>query len=421
MNKAQTLPVIIGFWIKNFRAIKQISFGSSFQQALVIDEEIDLSPYDLTPLTVFIGESGSGKSSILEAFAFLADCLTLGVAEATSIRGGFESIHNYQADGPVCIGVVYRPCVGQPSLTYAVSINRHPSTLAPFVEMEALVYRSDNPEEKAKPVLLFQNGKRQIRQIAPWPGSQNNELKRIQEIDQKHLALAALGDFEDLLDVPQLKRILANFHLSYFTPDNSSGLIPISHKFTKPMRLLNEFKRMEEKHKYELDGILDIIGQRIPNVDKVTYERTEAGRIHLLFHLPGHSRPFYANQISEGTLRLFTNLLLLEDPMPVPLVGMEGPEMYMDLNQMKSLVMQMRRYSLEVGGSQFFITSHQNSFIDYMDPTEVWILNRDSDGNVTTIRALDELVFQGIPLESIGPFWYTDFIYRTINKTPVDS
>ena len=78
---------IEGFRIKNYRVLKNVTLGKlwNMQQA-----------QPLTPMTAVIGKNGVGKSSLFDAFGFLADCLKLGVEEAcdTRGRGGFDRIRS---------------------------------------------------------------------------------------------------------------------------------------------------------------------------------------------------------------------------------------------------------------------------------------------------------------------------------------
>lgn len=412
MSVPAFLPIIEGFWIRNFKVLKQIAFGSSFQQSVVLDAESDLSPYELTSLTTFIGESGCGKSTILDVFAFLADCLHSGLDEALERRGGFEAVYSRDGDGPLSLGLTYRACAEPKPLTYAININRKPGSQHAFVETEAIVYRGSHHGAAAQPILFFQNGEKTVRHVMPWHHAGQAELDRIKRTDPRHLALSLLAEYEDLPDVPQLKRHLDRFHKACYSPDNAVGLSPPRFKPSKGGRLATEFKRMEEKHHFELPDILKVIARRMPHTEDVFYEKTEAGRTILYFKVPGIKEPFCAAQMSEGALRLFSHLLLFEDPVPTPLIGIEEPNAYMDDVQIQTFASFIRDYVREMGGTQFFMTTHQSSLADFMDPTEVWMLLRDADGSVKACRALDELTFRGVDLSTVGPYWYTDHFYR---------
>jgi AAA15 family ATPase/GTPase len=61
---------IEGFRVRNYRSLKDVSLGRLWNQR-------EVEP--LTPLTAVIGKNGVGKSSLFDAFGFLADCLIKGV------------------------------------------------------------------------------------------------------------------------------------------------------------------------------------------------------------------------------------------------------------------------------------------------------------------------------------------------------
>ncbi|MDR0337519.1 MAG: AAA family ATPase [Planctomycetaceae bacterium] len=405
------LPIIEGFWIKNYKCLKQVAFGSSFQQAMVMDIGVDLSPYELTPFTTFIGASGTGKSSILDLFSFISDCLERGLDEALARRGGFDAIHSRGSEGPISFGLIYRACSEPTPLTYAVNIEKKAGTQYAYIETEALVYRN-NQRNDVTPILLFQNGERSMRHLNPWYGAGVSELEFVKRTDNKHLALATLANYENLPDVPQLKRHLDQFHYACYFPDNASGLTPRLHKPHQGTSLVSEIKRFRGKHGSDFKEILNVIAGRLSGVEKITCEANESGRQILSFFMTGQETPFYADQVSEGLLRLFFHILLFEDPVPIPLIGIEEPAAYMDEEQMKVFVDMARHFVNEKGGTQFLVTTNQITLVDQMDPTEVWILYKDAQGDIKSTRALDELSFQGIDLNTVGPYWYSDYIYR---------
>jgi len=60
----QSVPRIEELSVKNYRALR------------------DLQLKGLSPLTVFLGPNGSGKSTIFDVFAFLSECISVGLRKA---------------------------------------------------------------------------------------------------------------------------------------------------------------------------------------------------------------------------------------------------------------------------------------------------------------------------------------------------
>ena len=92
---------IEGVRIKNFRSLKDVTLGRLWNQQ---------QSEPLTPLTAVIGKNGVGKSTLFDAFGFLADCLKSGVEEACDVRGrgGFEKIRSQGQQGPIEFEVYIR-------------------------------------------------------------------------------------------------------------------------------------------------------------------------------------------------------------------------------------------------------------------------------------------------------------------------
>ena len=67
---------LTSFKLKNFKAVR------------------DSKTIKFTPLTVFIGNNGSGKSSIIEGLQTYQRIMTDGLDEAMNLWRGFEHIRN---------------------------------------------------------------------------------------------------------------------------------------------------------------------------------------------------------------------------------------------------------------------------------------------------------------------------------------
>ena len=124
---------IEGFRIKNYRVLKDVTLGKlwNMQQA-----------QSLTPMTAVIGKNGVGKSSLFDAFGFLADCLKLGVEEACDARGrgGFDRIRSQGMNGPIEFQVYYKQDGNSRPITYELSIDTD-RTARPYVKLERLRQR----------------------------------------------------------------------------------------------------------------------------------------------------------------------------------------------------------------------------------------------------------------------------------------
>lgn len=117
--------------------------------------------------------------------------------------------------------------------------------------------------------------------------------------------------------------------------------------------------------------------------------------------------------MSDGTLKVFAYLLLLEDPTPPPFLCIEEPENGLYHKLLDTLAKEFRDHATgRKDGSQVFITTHQPYFVDALDPEEVWILEKMEDGFSQIRRASEDpvvknMVAEGLPL---GGLWYSDYL-----------
>ena len=141
---------IEGVQIKNFGPLKDIVMGKTlnYQQGDALGN-----------VTAIIGPSGNGKSTLADAFGFLADCLEMGVEAAcdTKNRGGFQQIRSQGVMEPVKFELYYREKSNTRPITYELEIDED-SMGRPYVKEERLRQRVT---KRGRPLsfLLLQNGR----------------------------------------------------------------------------------------------------------------------------------------------------------------------------------------------------------------------------------------------------------------------
>ncbi len=421
---------IEGFRVKNFKVLKDVTLGRLWNRQ---------QTQPLTPMTVVIGKNGVGKSVLFDAFGFLADALKSGVEEAcdTRERGGFEKIRTQGEKGPIAFEVYYREHGNARPITYQIDITVDESG-RPYVLRERLRQRRKG-QKRGQPLsfLFLNDGKglawkgeqagREINEedaemeqldlfIESVKAEEPNETEIIELEDRRKLGVTTLGALKQHPRISAFRRFIEGWYLSYFTPDAARSLPlagPQQRLNTHGDNLGNVVQFMEREHPRRFQAILKEIAAKIPGIDQIDTERTSDGRLLLRFNDKGFENPFYAQQVSDGTLKVFAYLLLLEDPTPSPFLCIEEPENGLYHKLLESLADEFREHtSRPRGGSQVFITTHQPYFVDSLDPKEVWILEKGEDGFSTIRRASDDpivsdMVAEGLPL---GGLWYSDYL-----------
>ena len=419
---------IEGFRVKNFKVLKDVTLGRLWYQPA--------NP-PLTAMTAVIGKNGVGKSALFDAFGFLADALKLGVEDACDARGrsGFEKIRTQGETGAIEFEVYYREHGDAQPITYEVQIERDASN-RPYVSQELM--REDQRNKSGLYFLILADG-----QGVAWKGNQSagqvvkaaegfdlfelreflskekkdlTDAEFIELEDRRRLGIATLGALKQHPRIAAFRRFIEGWYLSYFTPDAARGLPlagPQKRLNVHGDNLGNVVQFMEREHPERFQTILKRIAARIPGIDTIDTERTNDGRLLLRFNDKGFQDPFYAQQMSDGTLKVFAYLLLLEDPTPPPFLCIEEPENGLYHKLLETLANEFRAHaSGGRRGSQVFVTTHQPYFVDALEPTEVWILEKGADGFSTIRRTSDDpivnnMVAEGLPL---GGLWYSDYL-----------
>jgi predicted ATPase len=389
-------------------------------------------------MTAVIGKNGVGKSSLFDAFGFLADCLKIGVEEACDLRGrgGLARIKSQSQEGPIEFEIYYKEDVNSRPITYELSIQEDTGG-RPYVSKERLRQRRKS-QTTGWPFsfLILEEGRgfawkgeeigvreneinvsdllSQAAEKAPGDEGADREIVELE--DKRKLGIATLGSLKQHPRISAFRQFIEGWHLSYFTPDAARSLPlagPQKHLNIHGDNLGNVVQFMEREYPSLFRNILKRISSKIPGVQKIDTHKTEDGRLLLRFNDKGFTDPFFAQQMSDGTLKLFAYLLLLEDPEPPPFLCIEEPENGLYHKLLDALASEFREHATgRKGGSQIFVTTHQPYFVDSLSPEEVWVMEKGNDGFSTVTRASNDpivqgMVDQGLPL---GGLWYSDYL-----------
>jgi predicted ATPase len=409
------VPLIEGFRVQNYRSLHDVTLGRlSGNPAAQV----------LTPLTVVIGKNGAGKSTLFDAYGFLADCLTIGVEAACDReqRGGFERLRSRGINDPVRFEVYYREAQNQRPITYELAIDIDESG-RPYVASEVLLQRRQGQTHgRPFPFLRLLRGIGEVwagEEALDIEGEEANERMPVALTDMRQLGIATLGTLRDHPRITRFRDFLKGWYLSYFTPDAARGLPvagPQRHLNVHGDNLGNVVQFMQREHKDRFASILRRIAERIPGIESIDTHVTEDKRVLLRFNDTGFKDPFFAQQMSDGTLKVFAYLLLLEDPEPPPFICIEEPENGLYHKLLETLAREFRAHATgKRNAPQIFVTTHQPYFVDALAPEEVWLLEKAADG-FSTIRHVSELpvvknmVAEGLPL---GGLWYSDYLEQS--------
>lgn len=405
------MAIIEGVRVQNFRALRDVTLGKLSGS----------SGQPLTPFTVVIGKNGAGKSSLFDAFGFVADCLAHDVEAACDLkqRGGFERLRSQGVTEPIRFEIYYREAPNERPITYELAVDLDDSG-RPFVLSESLRQRRKGQKHgRPFPFLRLERGRGMV-----WAGEESVEgteeedrtRSSVELTDPRQLGIATLGTLKEHPRIKRFRDFLKGWYLSYFYPDAARSLPstgPQRHLNVHGDNIGNVVQYLEREHKERFKTILQRIASKIPGIRSIDTTVTEDKRVLLRFNERGFTDPFFAQQMSDGTLKVFAYLLLLEDPDPPPFICIEEPENGLYHKLLEELAKEFRTHATgKKNAPQIFVTTHQPYFVDALSPEEVWILSKGEDGlshiqRASEIEVVRQMVAQGLPL---GGLWYADYL-----------
>jgi len=380
--------------IKNFKALR------------------DVELCELPAYCVFVGRNGTGKTTLFRVFAFLKNCLAQNIRSALHQEGGRNGIREVISRGhegeDLEIEIQFRlEIAGRERLvTYRLEIGE--IAKRPVVKREILRYKR-GVHGSPFHFIDFSMGKGTAVNNEEDFDKPDTELKREEQTLESPdtLAIKGLGQFERFKAATAFRQLIENWHVSDFHINSARGDKEDAggdQLSASGDNLPSVARHLLEEHPEVFERIKRKMADRVPGVSHIDVIVTEDGRLLIKYKDGAFVDPFIDKNVSDGTIKMFAYLILLEDPKPHPILCVEEPENQLHPDLMTVLAEEFLQYA-ERGG-QVFVSTHSPDFLNAVPLENIYWLEKE-EGISQVYRATDfaQLIDLNREGDSPGVLW----------------
>jgi predicted ATPase len=394
----KSLP-LKSFRLRNFKAIQ------------------DSGVVHFTPLTVLIGNNGSGKSSLIEGLT------TFRAVSEDHLEEVFEGWYGYkniwhkgqprnvvsvgkrgsqreQFDNPIGFEVKGRYEYGLYTVKTTVGLGADDSVF--ISQEEVTVGRQVAFSRDAR-------GRVQFKGKAP---AEFGSVKIETNIPMED-GLSIIGE------IPYLDKIVSDWQFLGLDPGEMGR--PTSLFRTKQVELNEDGTNIAEylleiknRDLSAFEGIVDTLKSILPYAQDL--QPTLVSGVEQLIYLEMKEGEFTVPSwlLSTGTLRLVGILALLRHPEPPPLIVIEEVENGLDPRTLGLIVDEIRN-AVEAGKTQIIATSHSPYFLDLLDLSHIVLVERVGGQQPTFLRPDEEYLKEWAKKFSPGQLYTMNVLSRKGN------
>jgi predicted ATPase len=369
---------IKSFRLKNFKAVR------------------DSGEVKFTPLTVFIGNNGSGKSSLIEGLETYYHIITEDLDEAMAQWRGYEHIHNLASlnsingHEPASNAIEFffhfegdlsrrYPALENPAPILnemRISSSRDEDRI--FIETES--FDANDPEHQFKRqrnTLIFGENKPVVINLSDARSAMHTPLGGQEFMVEFVKKWQFIMLNPDMMGTPKLQK-------------RTGGRIALEKNGSNIAEYLLDIRRIDE---LAFNGILETLQYILPYAqDLQTNITSELERTVYLqmteqdFKVPGWL-------LSTGTLRILALLAVFRHPEPPPLIVIEEIENGLDPRTIHLIVEEIQSV-IESGLSQVIITTHSPYLLDLLSLSHIVLVERDAKHEPKFTRPADQASLQ---------------------------
>jgi predicted ATPase len=366
MSSSSPKLAVSQFRLKNFKAIR------------------DSGIVKFTPFTVFIGNNGVGKSSLIEGLEALQAVAQDDIVKAFEPWHGIGSILN-QSRTPTIIqtdngkehlsNVIEFQLRGTGIVRNNKGINTRPFT----TESSIALSPSQDQAFFLRERLVYYNGGRKISGVTRlWPEHINydeisakwNSPQQVNVIRGRSILFS-----EEALRQWQFVRLAPDKMSEPVQLIKLGGYLPLSSDGSNIAAYLDEIGVIDPT---VIDGIVETVKALLPYVvDIKAVHTSDIGR-YVYLQLTEKKIEIPGWLMSSGTLRLVALLALFRHPTPPPLIVIEEIENGLDTRTIALLVEEIRTL-VTSGRSQVIVTTHSPYLLDLVPLSSIVYVERVND------------------------------------------
>lgn len=381
-------------------------------------KHIQLLPSDMT---VVIGANGAGKSNLASAFDFLSDLYANGIDFAIAKKGGFENIAfrrqrrtksgisfevSVELDGKEARNAARRSFVlrevGSGSITsmtfdHRITLRASKQSISAeyFIEHELVELNIAVRKSTRAVDVELTNVKIERTEGAFKVFSNDSSIEvRIQEY------IELVGDPSDKSSIaetedsfmkvffPSLASTLSGISVFQFSPQISrtpGAPSPNPRLSGYGQNLPSLIDWLSRKHPAKWASVLSSMRAIVPTLQSINTQYLHTKTLGLTFQEEGFSRPWTAEDVSDGTIQSLAILTALADPRN-DLLFVEEPENSVHPWIVRQLANQLKKLSRQ---KQIFVTTHSPIVLNLVSPEDVWVCFKIN--GETSLKRLDEI------------------------------
>lgn len=337
-------------------------------------KDIDLP---VRPFMVLIGANGVGKTSLLDAFSLLSASAAGGLNSKLSEFGGVANILTREKTETVSL-FVDMDVPGYHPIEYDLRLT--PKGVGYAISYEVLSQSRDGFTGNFKHIESHDGDIRYFEIEEPRrlvrPNWEHNSLetslfqvpKMFREPEELRRILGSVTQYHALDVGPRAPVKLPQQMKPADLPGaDGEDLIPFLY-----------YLREGNHDRYE--AIEDTLRAAFPGFESLSFPPVAAGMLTMTWKDRNFNKPFFMQELSEGTLRFIWLVSLLQSPGLSTITMIDEPEVSLHPELLSILADLMREAAKR---TQLIVATHSDRFIRFLEPKEIVVMDSDDDGDTT--------------------------------------